>query len=92
MGCWTLPTQEPALQVCGIISVGAVEGIAHVNWRLLRLYLAQWVLTVPAVGLMTAAVFSFGVCITWLAWTSCCLLGAHIPRCCHVLTLELLRL
>ena len=65
-----------ALQVCGIISVGAVEGTAHVNWRLLRLYLAQWVLTIPAVGVMTAAAFSYGVpclaglCQRTLAWRS----------------------
>ncbi len=76
-----------ALQVCGIISVGAVEGIAHVNWRLLRLYLAQWVLTIPAVGVMTAAAFSYGVpclaglCQLLLAWRSrpLLLLGAHHP-------------
>ena len=46
------------------------------NWRLLRLYLAQWVLTIPAVGLMTAAVFSYGVqylaamCQLLIAWCS----------------------
>ena len=94
-GCGLLHSADSractALQVCGIVSVGAVEGIAHVNWRLLRLYLAQWVLTIPAVGLMTAAVFLYGV--QYLAGMYELLLDwCSQSRCCYVPTLELLRL